>query len=148
MTAPSLPAGKTRFITPYRVIVSLLLAGAIAALYVGFASFQDPEPNITNSRVVLDVLPALNTTALPRQTRIFAKLKPGYVGSLVVNGTEIPADQVDHLEGSNTVGFLPGPKTAAGALKAGKNCALVFFWKPELSRATAESYEWCWTVSN
>lgn len=148
MTAPSLPASKPRLITGYRVIVSLLLAGAIAALYVAFASFKDPEPDITNSAVVLDVLPALNTTAVPRQTRIFAKLKEGYVGSLVVNNVEIPADQVDHLEGSNTVGFLPGPKTATGSLRAGKNCALVFFWKAEESRATAQSYEWCWKVSN
>jgi len=148
MTTQSLPSGKSRLVTPYRVIVSVLLAFAVAAMFVAFQSYQEPEPNITNSKVVLDVRPALNTTAVPRQTRIYAKLQDGYIGSLVVNGIEIPADQVDHLEGSNTVGFLPGPGTATGALKAGKNCALVFFWKAEASRATAESYQWCFKVTN
>jgi hypothetical protein len=148
MTVQSLPGGKSPLVTPYRVIVSVLLAFAVGALYVGFTSFQDPEPDITNSKNVVDVKPDLNTTAVQRQTRIYAKLKDGFVGSLVVNGVEIPADQVDHLEGANTVGFIPGPGTATGALKPGENCALVFYWRPEESRATAQSYKWCWQVTN
>jgi hypothetical protein len=148
MTTRSLPSGKSRLVTRYRVIVSLLLALAAAAMYVAFISAKEPEPNITNSLNVVAVRPDINTTAVSRQTRIYAKLKSGFVGSLVVNGTEIPAEQVDHLEGSNTVGFTPGPGTAVGPLKPGQNCALVFYWHPEESRATAESFKWCWKVSN
>jgi hypothetical protein len=147
MTTASLPPGKSRLITPYRIIVSLLLAGAAAAMYVAFLSFQDPQPNIVNAQYVVSVRPEANSITL-RQTRIYAKLKSGYVGSLVVNGVEIPAEQVDHLEGANTVGFIPGPTTAIGTLKAGQNCALVFYWKAEESRANAQSYKWCWRVTN
>jgi len=148
MTVDTLPPGKTRLVTPYRVIVSVLLAGAVAAMYVAFTSFKDPEPNITNSLNVVSVRPDLNTTGVSRQTRIYAELKSDYVGSLVVNGVEIPADQQDHLGGSNTVGYTPGPGTATGVLKPGENCALVFYWHPEESRANAETYKWCWKVTN
>jgi hypothetical protein len=141
------PTKKSPLVTPYRVVVSLLLAGAFAALYVGFSSFQDPQPDIINASNVVAVRPEIGGNAL-RQTRIYAKLKPGFVGSLVVNGVEIPADEVDHLEGANTVGYLPGPGTATGALKAGENCALVFYWQAEESRANAQSYKWCWKVTN
>jgi hypothetical protein len=147
MTAHSLPSGKSPVVTRYRVLVSVLLAAAAAAMYVAFVSAKSPEPSIINAQNVVAVRPEINGNAL-RQTRIYAKLKAGYVGSLVVNGVEIPADQVDHLEGSNTVGFNPGPGTATGALKAGQNCALVFYWHPEESRATAQSYKWCWKVTN
>jgi hypothetical protein len=147
MTAQSLPSGKSPLVTPYRVVVSVLLAFAVAAMYVAFTSFQDPQPDIINAQNVVAVRPEIGGTAL-RQTRIYAKLKPGFVGSLVVNGVEIPADEVDHLEGANTVGFLPGPGTSTGALEAGENCALVFYWPAEESRATAQSYKWCWKVTN
>jgi hypothetical protein len=148
MTVQSLPSGKAPLVTRYRVIVSVLLAFAAAAMFVAFTSFKDPAPDITNSANVLDVRPDINTTAVQRQTRIFAKLKDGFIGSLVVNGVEIPADQVDHLEGSNTIGFLPGPNTASGSLRPGENCALVFYWEPAAGRATAQSFKWCFKVTN
>ncbi|HVV37031.1 MAG TPA: hypothetical protein VHC63_10550 [Acidimicrobiales bacterium] len=143
MTAGSLPGGKSPRVTPYRIVVSLLLALAAATMYIAFVSSKSPEPDITNSLNVLDVRPAANSTVL-RQTRIFAKLKTGFVGSLIVEGIEIPADQVDHLEGVNTVGFTPGPNTATGALRPGHRCAVVFYWKADESRVNAQQYRWCW----
>ena len=148
MTTQALPTDKSPLVTPYRVVVSVLLAVAAAAMYIAFISAKEPEKDITNSLNVVAVRPDISTTGVSRQARIFAKLKPGFIGSLVVNGVEIPADQVDHLEGSNTVGFNPGPGTATGALKPGQNCALVFYWHPEESRATAQTFKWCWKVTN
>lgn len=147
MTTASLPPGKSRLVTPYRIVVSLLLAFAVAAMYVAFVSAKEPEPDITNSQNVIDVRPNVNQTAVLRQTRIFAKLRPGYVGSLVVEGVEIPADQLDHLEGVDTVGFTPGQNTATGPLRPGRRCATVFYWRGTESRANAQSYKWCWQVN-
>ncbi|MEY2425868.1 MAG: hypothetical protein QOI61_1440 [Actinomycetota bacterium] len=141
----SLPAGKNPLVTPYRVAVSLLLAAAAAALYIGVVSSVDHKTEITNSQNVLDVRPAANDTAL-RQARIFAKLKAGYTGILIVDGVEIPEDQLDRLEGIDTVGFTPGSGTEIGALKPGRRCATVVYWSVEASRSSAESYEWCWQV--
>lgn len=141
----TLPAGKTRFVTPYRVGVSLLLAAACAALYIAATSAKDPEPTIVNANKVVSVSPTEGSTAL-RQSRIVAQLKSGYVGVLIVDGREIPEDQLDHLEGSSFVGYTPGAGTETGTLEPGPRCASVVFWKTELTRATAETFRWCWTV--
>ena len=140
-----LPGGKTRLITPYRIGVSIVLAAAFAAIYVGFISAQDPEPTIARPSNVVSFSPGEGETAL-RQSRIHAELKPGYVGILVIDGIEIPEDQLEHLEGSNHVGFTPGEGTDIEELKPGRRCATVVFWEPELGRATAESFGWCWQV--
>lgn len=141
----TLPVGKTRFLTPYRIGVSVLLAIAAAAMYVAFVSAKEPSPSISNPQIVVDFGPAENSIAL-RQSRIYAKLQPGFVGSLIVGGIEIPEAQADHLEGSNSVGFTPGAGTVTGELNPGRNCATVAFWRPEATRASAQSFNWCWRV--
>ena len=141
----TLPAGKTRLITPYRIGVSLVLAIAAAAMYVAFVSSKDPEPRRANPQAIVAFEPAEDTIAL-RQSRIFVKLQPGYVASLIIEGVEIPEAQLDHLEGSNSVGYTPGEGTVTGEFKPGEQCATVAYWRPEATRASAESHTWCWRV--
>ncbi len=141
----SLQTAKKRFVTRYGVVVSLLLALAAALLYIGVVSSVDRKTEITNSQNVVDVQPPADTTVL-RQARIFAKLKAGYTGILIVDGIEIPEDQLDRLEGINSVGFTPGEGTEIKELTPGRRCATVVYWLVELSRSTAESYDWCWQV--
>jgi hypothetical protein len=68
------------------------------------------------------------------------------VGILVIDGIEIPEDQLEHLEGSNFVGFTPREGTEISELTPGRRCANVVFWEPERGRATADSFRWCWQV--
>ncbi|HUR76363.1 MAG TPA: hypothetical protein VMZ22_00310 [Acidimicrobiales bacterium] len=146
MTRP-LPAGRTRVVTPYRVGVSVLLAAAAAVLYVGVTRSADPSEEGSAARPpqVVSFFPDADTPVL-RQSRIFAELKPEYVGVLQINGVEIPEDQLEHLEGSNWVGYTPGADTETGALNPGRNCATVVFWQLEAGRGTSDSFQWCWTA--
>lgn len=137
-----------KFITPYRVGVSVLLAAAFAMLYVGFTSFADPDPQEATQRDqrVETVKPDPGGTAL-RQSLIFAKLAPNFTGILVVDGKEIPEDQLDHSEGLDTVAFTPGPGTETGELTPGKRCATVVYWPATSTReASSQNYSWCWQV--
>ncbi len=143
----ALPPAKQRFVTPYRVMVSTLLAAAIAMLYVGFASSVDhtPEDSARDQRVA-EVRPQADGVAL-RQSRIFAQLAANYTGILVVDGQEIPEDQTDRTEGLNTVGYTPGEGTETGALKPGQRCAVVVYWPVTSTReAGTQTYQWCWQV--
>ena len=132
-------------ITPYRVVVSLLLAVAAAALYIAFLSAKEPEPSIERPSEVVAYSPAENSTVL-RQSRIVAQLKPTLIGVLQIDGVEIPEDQLDHLEGVNYVGYTPRADTETGELTPGRHCATVLFWTPEAGRTTANSFNWCWQV--
>jgi hypothetical protein len=142
----ALPAGKKRLVTPYRVGVSVLLAIAAALMYVGVTSSVDHKTESVNDSRVTLVQPAPNQLAL-RQDRIFAQLADSYTGVLIVDGREIPEDQLDHREGLNTVGFTPGEGTETGRLKPGQRCATVVFWPAASTReAASDSYKWCWQV--
>jgi hypothetical protein len=143
----ALPPGKRRFVTRYRVVVSVILAGAAAALYVSFTSSVDHKSETANARFVTLVKPAPNEVAL-RQDRIVATLLDGYTGVLIVDQREIPEDQTDRREGLNVVAFTPGPGTETGILQPGRRCATVVYWNVRTaSRANgSQSYQWCWNV--
>jgi hypothetical protein len=136
-----------KFLTPYRIGVSVLLAAAAAMLYVGFTSSVDhTTQDTTRDQRVETVQPDPAGTAL-RQSRIFAQLAKGYTGVLVVDGSEIPEDQLDRREGLNTVGYTPGPGTETGSLKPGQRCAVVVYWPATSTReASSQTYRWCWQV--
>lgn len=136
-----------RLVTPYRVVVSVLISAAVAMILVGFISSVDPsEESTARDQRVVQVLPEPNDAAL-RQSRIFARLADNYSGVLVVDGYEIPDDQIDRSEGANTVAYTPGEGTETGELKPGQRCATVIFWPDASTRAaSAQRYTWCWQV--
>lgn len=134
-----------KLVTPYRIFVSAVLALAVAILYVGFNSAKDPEP-ASHDRAVVQLQPVAGSTVL-RQERIYAELQPTYTGVLLIDGVEIPEDQLDHREGLNTVGFTPGPGTETGQLEPGPRCATVVYWPVASTReAGVQSENWCWNA--
>jgi len=143
----ALPAGKGRFITPYRVIVSLVLATAAAVLYVGATSSVDRKTEDEQTGVITRVEPASGETAL-RQARIVATLQDDYTGVLVLDGVEIPEDQIDRREGLNIVAFTPGEGTETGILEPGRRCAVIVYWNALTStrEAGSQNYQWCWNA--
>ena len=119
MTTASLPPGKSRLVTPYRIVVSLLLAFAVAAMYVAFVSAKEARARhhgLAGHRRAPEREP--DGGAAPGRASS-PQLRPGYIGSLVVDGVEIPDDQLDHLEGVDTVGYTPGPGHGDGRAESG-----------------------------
>jgi hypothetical protein len=98
-----------------------------------------------SSEHVESVEPGPNETAL-RQTTIVAHLEPAYTGVLVINGDEIPLDQLSYRQGRNVIEYTPGKGTETGALKPGPICANVVYWLDTETRAQSLTYQWCWQV--
>jgi len=145
MMMPAKPS-RGRIVTPYRAVISVLLAGAFAGLWFAFTTSEDgTDPAITDSRVLV-VRPEPDSIAL-RQERIFASVADEYTGVLEVDGIEIPEDQLDRREGLSSIGYTPGPGTETGALKPGPRCATVIFWPITATRAQADTHQWCWIVN-
>lgn len=145
MTQALLP-GKKRIITTYRVVVSSLLALAAAIFYVGLISSVDKKTDEERDQRVVQVLPAPDEFAL-RQDRIYVKFDPDYTGVLLVDGVEIPEDQIDRDEGLDTAAFTPGEGKEISELTPGERCATAVYWPTSSSRElSAESYSWCWNV--
>jgi len=66
-------------------------------------------------------------------------LRPGWTGVLIVNGVEIPEDQLDldNLESLGQVLFTPGDGKAIEQYEAGENCVTAVVWRVRESRAEA-----------
>jgi len=135
-----------RLFTPRRVVSSLLLAVAFAGLYMAFVLHDDsPNPKLRPS-AVRTVAPEPATLQL-RQTEIFVELEPAYRGTLTVNGTPIPDDQLDVIVGLNRYSFTPDEGKEIDELPPGRTCAEVTFLLVTDENAEPGRYRWCFNVS-
>ena len=135
-----------RLLTPRRVVSSLLLALAAAGMYTAFILHDDtPNPRLRPS-AVRTVSPEPASLQL-RQTEIFVELEPAYRGALSVNGTVIPDDQLDVIDGLNRYSFTPGEGREIDELPPGRTCAEVSFQLVTDPDAEPGRYRWCFNVS-
>ena len=146
MAAVTAPGSAARLFTARRVVSSVLLAVAFAGLYLAFVLHDDsPNPRL-RPQAVRTVSPEPGTLQL-RQTEIFAELEPAYRGTLSVNGTVIPDDQLEVIEGLNRVSFTPGADRELESLPPGRTCAEVSYELVTDPGAEPGRYRWCFNVS-
>ncbi|HEX2698913.1 MAG TPA: hypothetical protein VHM89_01760 [Acidimicrobiales bacterium] len=139
-------AGPARVFTVRRVVSSVLLAIAFSGLVVAFMMHDDtPNPRL-RPRAVGVVSPEPDSLQL-RQTEIFAELDKSYKGTLAVNGTVIPDDQLDIIEGLNRYSFTPGDGHEIDELPPGRNCAVISFDLAVNPGGDPGSFRWCFNVS-
>jgi hypothetical protein len=145
-------------VTTRRVVSSLALAGAAAALVIGFQGASDPETVVRNRPAgVLRVFPGEGAASL-RQEPIGAQLADDLTGEIEVDGRPIPVDQTERpvvatagdtapaargLSGLNQVSFTPGPGKDISSLTPGDHVARILYWKKVgETRDQAQSYSW------
>ena len=68
-----------------------------------------------------------------------------YTGVLVVDGIEIPEDELDRVVGIQQVSFRPGPDKAISRFRAGENTVVVKYWNGRLQDRPAKPYSFSWT---
>jgi hypothetical protein len=131
-----------------RLVLGTVVIVALVLLGVGFSIVAKPEDNavsITKSAVE-QVEPASGDLDL-RQARIGADLDTGYTGVLLLDGVEIPEDQLERIDPLNQVFYTPGPEKETGALRPGRHQATVVFWPIGKTREQGtDSYTWFFNV--
>ena len=136
----------TRIFTVRRAVLSLLAVGALALIGIGFSMTEEPDRSekIYDS-AVRQVFPSGGELDL-RQSDIGFQLSPDYTGRLVVDGLNIPDDQVRFQIGLNIWLYRPGPETETGALRPGRHTATAIFWPKGSTEADSRSYSWSFNV--
>lgn len=133
-----------------RVVIVLLLAAATGLLVWGGVVQESEQPVAAVDSAVEDLVPGRNATAVPRQTRIGVDLAPTWTGVLLVNGLEIPEDQLDRNAPLNQFFFQPGEGKEIERLSAGRVVATAIIWRPTLGETRdsgSRSFSWTFTVS-
>ncbi len=146
MAGMSAALPPSRLVTLPRVVMSVLLALSVAGLYVAFTLHDDtPNPRL-RPQAVRTVSPEPGSFQL-RQTEIFVELTAPYTGSLSVNGTRIPEDQLQVIRGLNRYSFTPGAGREISELPPGPTCAIIEYHRVGDPGSSPGSYRWCFTVS-
>jgi hypothetical protein len=136
--------------SPLRKIgIALLLVLAVGILWFGASkTAAPPDAKLIDAAVqVLD--PPSGSPSVPRQQPISVVLVPGWTGVLVVNGIEIPEDQLLFDAGQpNQFSFQPGAGKVIEQLPPGTVVARAVIWRVLETRETgAHSFTWTFRVS-
>jgi hypothetical protein len=142
--APRVRMSDTRF----RLLIAAMVTLAGVALFAGVRATdtggEDPVTVAGRPDVVEVLVPGAGDEVI-RQAELGIDLAPGYDGTLVVNGVEIPAEEQRRVPEQNQVFFTPGEGKVVEQLRAGPNCATAIVWKASAGRGTADdqTFSWC-----
>ncbi len=144
-TASSSSASDRRF----RIIVGigLVVVAGMLWLAVHLTNTKDATPVTVQSRpdVVEHVIP-VDGSSEPRQAEFGVDLAPGYDGTLVVNGTEIPRDELRLVPAQNEVFFTPGKDKIIDDVSGLVNVTAIV-WKTSVGRGPQDQrFQWSFTA--
>jgi hypothetical protein len=106
-----------------------------------------PDPNAPDlDDIVEQLYPARDSEALQQQ-QVGIDLGPTYTGVLVLNGVEIPEEQLQRRPELNQVFFQPGDDLAVEELTPGRNCVTALVWRVEETREDSRAVNWCFEVT-
>lgn len=157
---PSARSRARRLVTPWRAFCSVAVALAIGLMLIGFWESRDGEPlSRRRPNEVLNVFPGENDKLRLRQEPIGFRLIDGFTGELIVDGRQIPLDQLQGpdsaagngvlagLTGLNQFSFTPGSGTAIERLEPGNHTATVTYYRKTTETVEqGRSYTWSFNV--
>ena len=132
--------------TVRRLVITLLLAVAAVLLGLGFSMSGDETDTVGVTDVAVEALIPPPGDLELRQSEIGVDLVPGYTGVLVVDGREIPEDQLRRIDALNQVFYTPGPETETGPLTPGRHRVTAIFWPANRTREAARRVSWEFNV--
>jgi len=131
-----------------RIILLLLVGGAIGAIvYAGTLSSGPAEIRRTDEAVER-LVPADGSPVAVRQAEVGIDLATGWTGVLIVNGLEIPEDELRRVEAQNEVYFQPGAGKAIEAFQPGPIVVEAEIWRSASeTRDDARTVTWAFGVA-
>lgn len=138
--------------TTKRAQVTRFLIGALVIAALGWLALQivatETKPRLLYPEHLESVTPENSSQNVPGQASIVANLEFGYTGALIINGREIPMDQVDEVVATGELRFSPGDGKDLRRLPGGALSVTVVFWPSQGTREVdADSYSWVLNVN-
>ena len=129
--------------------VAIVAVTLLVVLNLGFFLLNESDTSQTSGTNlpagVVAVTPEPGQIA-KRIDTVSAQLDTKYSGVLVIDGLEIPEDQLDRVVSLNTISFRPGPDKAFSSYRAGENQVAVLYWEGRLQDRPAKArYSFGWT---
>ena len=140
LALPPLRRFLDRFGIPALIVV---LLGALAYA----CSRGESEANPVDGSSGLEAIIPLRNAKVVAQSTVGVDLAPGYEGTLTLNDTVIPAEQLERDSGLNQLIFRPGAGKVIKELRPAKNCMDVKYWvRQEGEQSAGPPLHWCFDV--
>lgn len=139
------PPSPPRSITNNLIVAALVLVALAALVTAGMLANTGTDGPVSVSAVER-FIPTEGSVVI-RQARVGIDLAPGFTGVLIVDGVEIPEDQLDRVEALNEIYFAPREGTEIEAFEPGPLCMSALYWPVGADRSVARSTSWCFTVA-
>ena len=123
-----------------------LLAYAASRTRRGDEEKDQPSSALANTGPVELLAPSPESSVLS-QAQIVIDLTSPYSASLVVNGVQIPDDQVQIRPELNQVIFTPGPGKVIAKLGGGRNCVEADIYRLDGTQEDIPAKRWCFNVT-
>jgi hypothetical protein len=132
-----------RFITLGAIVV------AFGVLWFGYANRAEPTDPAEIDPAVEVFVPGSDSPGVLRQAQIGVDLADGWTGVLLINGIEIPEDQLLRVPALNQVFFTPGEGKEIERLEPGDVSATAIIWRPALgeTRENGRPVRWRFRVA-
>ena len=120
--------------------------GAVALIGYGLFGTDDREQAVPPPQV--ESYAPVDGAQVTSQITISVDLQDDHTGVLVVDGLEIPLDQI--AIGADDIGILqyrPTEGSATGELQPGLHRVVVEFWPSTQSRAASQTFRWEFRVT-
>jgi hypothetical protein len=146
MTTTSPSPYSTRF----KIVAAAVVAVAVLLLALAVRSFDDGNDDPVLRSGGEDVVEALiprRDAQVPQQSSVGIDLAIGWEGTLVIDGVEIPADQLEITPELGLIQYTPGDGKAVEELRPGQNCVSAVIWRSQDGRGVADrTIPWCFEV--
>ena len=142
--APTQPRAKSAF--PWsRFLTGVVVIGSLMGL--GWSFTQNHADDAHELPVAIESLsPEPGSPVVPAQSTVSADLQFGFEQILLVDGVEIPLDQLDTITAQGIVSFTPGEGQEIRRFAGGEHVATVVYW-PVNSTREKDAHQFSWHFS-
>jgi hypothetical protein len=139
-------ARRPLFRHPGRVAIVAIALVVVVNLVIVLLNEQDTTPggNDALPSDIQSISPERGQLAGPVDT-VSVDLADQYTGVLVIDGEEIPEDELERVVSLQTVSFRPGPNQILTRFPTGTNTAVVKYWQGRLQDRPAKPFSYSWT---
>jgi len=141
---------STVYSTRFKIVAAAVISVAIVAFALAYVTAKDgsddPVLEAGNADYVETLLPERNAQ-VPQQSSVGIDLVADWTGILVLNGTEIPEDELQITPELGLIQYTPAKGKAVEELRAGTNSITAVVWPRSESRETAsQNVTWTFEV--
>ncbi len=143
---PRLRSAGVGMTSSQKLLLCIPLAAALAAgAVLWFTNSEGSSGNAAEDKIIEEISPQANSSVL-QQAQIVIDLVPGCDASFVINGRQIPDDQLTKVQSQGRVTFQPGAGKEFEFLQAAQNCVVATYWP--LSNPDQKFHkQWCFNAT-